>query len=78
MFHPYETCEGTIEGLYLPQLAWDVLHRENIQTIGQLRAVVGKLEQFEGIGPTTARAIRQELDRVAALGEQRSGQSKPV
>jgi hypothetical protein len=45
MFHPYETSEGTIEGLYLPRLTWDVLYRENIQT----------------------------LDRVAAPGEQLSG-----
>jgi hypothetical protein len=73
MFHPYETSEGTIEGLYLPLLAWDVFHRENIRTSDQLRAVVGQLEQFDGIGPITARVIRQELDRVAAPGEQLSG-----
>ena len=28
----FPACEGFIEGLYLPQLAWDVLHREGIQT----------------------------------------------
>jgi hypothetical protein len=28
---------------------------------------------LEGIGPITARVIRQELDRVAAPGEQLSG-----
>ena len=69
----FGTCEGPIEGLYLPQLAWDVFHRENIQTIDQLRAVAGQLERFEGFGPITVRAIRQELDRVAAPGEQIHG-----
>ena len=24
----FETCQGSLEGLYLPQLAWDVLHHE--------------------------------------------------
>jgi hypothetical protein len=69
----FQPCAGPIEGLYLPQLAWDVFHRENIQTIDQLRAVAGQLEQFEGLGPITVRVIRQELDRVAAPGEQISG-----
>lgn len=69
----FEPSEGFIEGLYLPRLTWDVLDRENIQTIDQLRAVVGQLEQFDGIGPITARVIRQELDRVAAPGEQLFG-----
>jgi hypothetical protein len=66
----FQPCEGPIEGLHVPQLAWDVFHRENIQTIDQLRAVADQLEQFEGIGPITARVIRQELNRVAAPGEQ--------
>ena len=70
MSYPYETCEGILEGLYLPCLAWDVLPREDIQTIDQLRAVSGQLERFEGFGPITVRVIRQELDRVAAPGEQ--------
>jgi hypothetical protein len=70
MSHHYETCTGTLEGLYLPQLAWEVLHRESIGTIGQLRAVAGQLERFDGIGTQTAQAIRRELDRVAAPGEQ--------
>jgi hypothetical protein len=69
----FETCGGPIEGVYVPRLAWDVFDRENIQTIDQLRAVAGRLERFEGIGPITARVIRQELDRVAAPGEQISG-----
>jgi hypothetical protein len=70
MSHHYETCRGTIEGLYLPCPAWEVLHRENIGTIGQLRAVAGQLERFDGIRSKTAQAIRLELDRVAAPGEQ--------
>jgi hypothetical protein len=69
----FEPSEGLIEGLYLPQLAWDVFHRENIQTIDQLRAVAGQLERLEGFGPITVRVIRQELDRVAATGEQTYG-----
>ena len=69
----FQSCAGPIEGLYLPQLAWDVFHRENIQTIDQLRAVAGQLERFEGLGPITMQAIRQEFDRVAAPGEQISG-----
>lgn len=65
----FPTCEGPIAGLYLPQLAWDVFARENIQTIDELRAVADQLEHFEGLGPITVRAVRQELDRVAAPGE---------
>jgi Holliday junction resolvasome RuvABC DNA-binding subunit len=72
----FEPSEGLIEGLYLPQLAWDVFHRENIQTIDQLRAVAGQLERFDGIGSKTAHAIRLELDRVAAPGEQTSGEGQ--
>lgn len=76
MSHPYQTCEGTIEGLYLPQLAWEVLQRERIETINQLRAVGGQLERFEGIGSKTALAIRLELNRVAAPGEQTSAEGQ--
>jgi hypothetical protein len=68
----FQTCKGPIEGLYLPQLTWDVFHRENIRTIDQLRAVADQLERFDGFGPITVRAIRQELDRVAEPGEQMS------
>jgi hypothetical protein len=46
-----------------------VLDREHIRTVDELRAIAGRLEKFEGIGPITARTIRQELDRVAAPGE---------
>ncbi len=51
MSHFYDTCAGSIEGLYLPPIAWEVLRRENIQTMDQLRANADRLEQFEGIGP---------------------------
>ena len=54
----YETCKGPIDGLSLPHNAWEVLRRENIETLDQLKAVVDRLEQFEGIGPKTARVIR--------------------
>jgi hypothetical protein len=76
MSHHYETYAGTLEGLYLPYLAWEVLHRENIGTIGQLRAVAGQLERFDGIGSKTAEAIRLELDRIAAPGEHIFGQGQ--
>ena len=46
MPHFYDTCAGPIEGLYLPPIAWEVLRRENIQTMDQLRANAGRLEQF--------------------------------
>jgi len=50
----------------LPQLAWDVFQRENIQTMDQLRAIAGQVERFDGIGPITVRVIRQELDRTGS------------
>jgi hypothetical protein len=76
MFYPFDTCEGPIQALYLPQRAWEVLHREKIGTMAQLRAAAGRLEQFEGIGPKMAHAIRLELDRVAAPGEQTFGEER--
>ena len=63
MSYPYETCEGPIGGLYLPFIAWKVLHRENIRTIDRLREVAGRIERFEGIGSKLAQAIRAELAR---------------
>jgi hypothetical protein len=69
MSHHSETCAGTIEGLYLPQFAWEVLHRERIGSLSQLRAVAGQLDQLAGIRTQTAHAIRRELDRVATPGE---------
>jgi hypothetical protein len=79
MTHSYETCEGPIEGLYLPPLAWEVLHRENIGTIDRLKVVAGQLERFDGCGSKTAQAIRFELARVEAPGGHASdeGQLSP-
>jgi hypothetical protein len=57
---------GPIRGLRLPHNAWLVLHRENITTIDELRAVADNLKGFDGIGPKTARAIRAELTRVVS------------
>ena len=49
MSHHSETYAGTIEGLYLPYLAWEMLYRESIGALEQLKAVAGRLEQFAGI-----------------------------
>ena len=61
MFHFDDICAGPIGGLYLPPMAWDVLRREEIQTIDQLMANVHRLEQFDGIEPRMAQVIRQAL-----------------
>jgi hypothetical protein len=50
MPHFYDTCAGPIAGLYLPPIAWEVLQRENIQTLDELRANADRLEQFDGLG----------------------------
>jgi hypothetical protein len=63
----YDLCEGPIPGLRLPLNAWWALKRENITTLGRLKAVAEQIEGFTGIGPKTAQAIRAELTRVAAL-----------
>ncbi|WP_201864894.1 hypothetical protein [Microvirga soli] len=70
MAHFYDTCPGPIEGLYLPPIAWEVLARENIRTIDQLRANTHQLEQFNGIGPEMARMIRLTLAYTAPLEAQ--------
>ena len=72
MPHFYDTCAGHIEGLYLPPVAWEVLRRENIQTIDQLRANADQLEQFDGISVRIAQVIRLALAYVAPFGEQTS------
>ena len=59
-------CRGPISGLVLPPNVWYVLRKQNIKTISKLRAVAGHLEQFDGIGPKRAQAIRAELARVAS------------
>jgi hypothetical protein len=70
----YSTCAGPIGGLYLPPAAWDVLQRENIQTIEQLRTNADRLEQFDGIEPRMAQVIRQALACAAPSEEQTSGE----
>jgi DNA-directed RNA polymerase subunit F len=60
----YDLRAGPIEGLNLPYATWVVLRRENITTLDQLRTVADHLEQVVGIGPKTARMIREELARV--------------
>ncbi|MBL0408346.1 hypothetical protein JKG68_31225 [Microvirga aerilata] len=69
MTHFYDTCAGPIEGLYLPTIAWEVLRRENIHTIDQLRANADRLEQFDGLDPGMAQMIRLTLAYVAPFGE---------
>ena len=61
MFHSDDICAGPIGGLYLPPMAWDVLRREEIQTIDRLMAQADRLEQFDGIEPRMAQVIRQAL-----------------
>ncbi|MGF9762888.1 hypothetical protein AAII07_47795 [Microvirga sp. 0TCS3.31] len=70
MPHFYDTCAGPIEGLYLPPIAWEVLQRESIQTLDQLRANAGRLEQFDGISVRMAQVIRLALAYVAPFEEQ--------
>ena len=72
MPHIYDTCAGPIEGLYLPPIAWEVLRRENIQTMDQLRANADRLEQFDGISDRMAQVIRLALAYVAPFEEQTS------
>jgi hypothetical protein len=69
MPHFYSTCAGPIGGLYLPVSAWEVLRREDIGTIDQLRAHADRLEQFDGIEARLAQVIRQALAHVASSEE---------
>lgn len=72
MPHVYDTCPGPIDGLYLSPIAWEVLRRENIQTLDQLRASAQQLEQFDGISPGMAQVIRLALAYVTPFDEQTS------
>jgi hypothetical protein len=65
MRHPYAKHPGPIDGLRLPPRVWAALQRENIRTLDQLRAVAGRIERFDEIGPTMARIVREELARAA-------------
>jgi hypothetical protein len=69
----YSTCAGPIEGLYLPPIAWQVLHREDIGTIDQLRAHADRLEQLDGIEARMAQVIRQALAHFAPSEELPAG-----
>ncbi len=73
----HETCAGPIEGLFLPPATWEVLHRENIETLTHLRAMVGQIEQIAGIGPEAAQLIRGELARMTSLEEHFPGGGWP-
>jgi hypothetical protein len=66
----YDTCAGPIRDLYLPPIAWEVLRRENIGTMDQLRAHADRLEQFDGIEVRMAEVIRQALAHFAPSEEQ--------
>jgi hypothetical protein len=70
MPHIYDTCSGSIRGLYLLPDAWDVLHRENIETLDQLRASADQLEQFDSNSGRMAQVIRQALTEVGPSEEQ--------
>jgi hypothetical protein len=69
MPHFYDTCAGPIEGLYLASIAWEVLRRENIQALDQLRENAGRLEQFDGGSVRMAQVIRLALAYVASFEE---------
>jgi DNA-directed RNA polymerase alpha subunit len=66
----YQRYEGPISGLRLPLKTWEVLRRQNITTIGALRAAADRIQRFEGIGPKSAQLIREEIVRVTAPKEQ--------
>ena len=65
----YDTCAGPIDGLYLPPIAWDLLQRENIQTLEQLADLADRLEQVDGIEPRMTEVIREALVCVASPEE---------
>jgi hypothetical protein len=74
----YHTCAGSIRGLFLSPSAWEVLRRENIQTVDQLRIHAEQLEQLDGIEATTAHVIRQALARFLPCEEETSSESQHV
>ena len=65
----HDVCEGPIQGLRLPLIAWGALDRAGITTLDQLRAQVNGIQRFDGIGPKTARLLQQELARVSPNAE---------
>jgi hypothetical protein len=78
MPHIYHTCAGSIRGLFLSPSAWELLRREDIQTVDQLRIHADRLEQFDGIEATTAHIIRQALARFVPCEEEPLSTNQPV
>ncbi len=74
----YHTCAGSIRGLFLSPSGWEVLRRENIQTVDQLRTHSDRLEQFDGIDAKTAQVIRQALARFVPCDDDTSSGSQHV
>ena len=63
-------CKGPIEGLHLPRNAWVALHKADIRTLDQLRAVADQIERVvDGVGSKTAQAIRAEIARIGPAKE---------
>ncbi len=61
----YEVCAGPIASLRLPYATWDVLMRDGITTLDQLKAVADRIDEVPGVGRKTAQLIHDELARVA-------------
>jgi DNA integrity scanning protein DisA with diadenylate cyclase activity len=61
-----ERKDGPIDGIRLPRSAWKALRQANITTLKQLEASADRIQRFEGIGPKTARIIREEILRLAS------------
>jgi hypothetical protein len=68
MGQAYEKHPGPIEDLRLPLRVWNVLRRENIRNLDHLKAVAGRIDRFDEIGPTMARIVRQEITRTVWSG----------
>lgn len=62
-----DCVSGPITGLHLPRHAWHGLRKHGIMTVAQLKAVADRLERLEGMGPKTARVVREELARIEFL-----------
>ena len=48
----------------MPPVAWDMLHRQKIQTLEQLVDMADRLEQVDGMESRKAEVIREALTRV--------------
>jgi hypothetical protein len=70
MFRSFDdVCTGPIGGPRLPLSAWVALDRAGITTLDQLKAQMDRIRRFDGIGPKTARLLKQELARVGPAAE---------